>query len=300
MSSRKKAKILVPFIFLLFLGAYARHRYIIHQIVLSGTLQDKEMNEISGIAASGMAKDTYYVHNDSGDTSRFFAILPEGKLLSTIYYKGNPAAPQGVFDCEDIAVGPGPIAKKSYVYIADIGDNAATRKYTTIYRIAEQGSLLKGGKVNAAATPLHLKYPDGPKDAEAMMIDPLQKLIYIVSKRSDTVKVYTAPLAFKANDTVTMTYRTKLFFKGFKPFKWITAADISKDGKQVLVKSYEKIYYWKRDGTEPIWETLQRKPEEPNYQQEKQGEAISFTADGKGYYTVSEGVFSPIYYYRVP
>jgi hypothetical protein len=150
------------------------------------------------------------------------------------------------------------------------------------------------------ATPLHLKYPDGPKDAEAMMIDPQQKLIYIVSKRSDTVRVYTAPLAFKANDTVTMTYRTKLFFKGFKPFKWITAADISKDGKQVLVKSYEKIYYWKRDGTEPIWETLQRKAEEPNYQQEKQGEAIGFTADGKGYYTVSEGVFSPIYYYRVP
>ncbi len=300
MSSRKKANILIPIIFLLFIGAYARHGYIIHQIVLSGTLQDKEMNEISGIAASGIAKDTYYVHNDSGDTSRFFAISPEGKLLSTIYYKGTPAAPQGVFDCEDIAVGPGPVAKKSYVYIADIGDNTANRKYTTIYRIAEQASLLKGGNVNATATPLHLKYPDGPKDAEAMMIDPKQKLIYIVSKRSDTVKVYTAPLAFKANDTVTMTYRTKLFFKGFKPFKWITAADISKDGKQVLVKSYEKVYYWKRDGTEPIWETLLRKPEELNYQQEKQGEAIGFTADGKGYYTVSEGVFSPIYYYRVP
>ncbi|MGF7082532.1 hypothetical protein [Mucilaginibacter sp. UYCu711] len=300
MSSAKKANILIPIIFLLFLGAYARHKYIIHQIVLSGTLQDKEMNEISGISASGIAKDTYYVHNDSGDTSRFFAISPEGKLLSTIYYKGDPAAPQGVFDCEDIAVGPGPVAKKSYVYIADIGDNAANRKYTTIYRIAEQESLLKGGNVNATATPLHLKYPDGPKDAEAMMIDPQQKLIYIVSKRSDTVKVYTAPLVFKANDTVTMTYRTKLFFKGFKPFKWITAADISKDGKQVLVKSYEKIYYWKRKETEPIWETLQRKPEEPNYQQEKQGEAIGFTADGKGYYTVSEGVFSPIYYYRVP
>lgn len=300
MSSAKKTKILVPIIFLLFLGAYARHRYIIHQIVLSGTLQDKEMNEISGIAASGTAKDIYYVHNDSGDTSRFFAISPEGKLLSTIYYKGDPAAQQGVFDCEDIAVGPGPGARKSYVYIADIGDNAANRKYTTIYRIAEQSSLLKGGNVNATATPLHLKYPDGPKDAEAMMIDPLQKLIYIISKRSDTVKVYTAPLAFKTNDTVTMTYRTKLFFKGFKPFKWITAADISKDGKQVLVKSYEKIYYWKREGTEPIWETLQRKPHEPNYQQEKQGEAIGFTADGKGYYTVSEGVFSPIYYYRVP
>jgi hypothetical protein len=300
MSSAKKANILIPIIFLLFLGAYARHRYIIHQIVVAGTLQDKRMNETSGIAASGIAKDTYYVHNDSGDTSRFFAISPEGKLLSTIYYKGTYAGKQGVYDCEDIAVGPGPNTKKSYVYIADIGDNGAARKCVTLYRITEQAALLKDTNVNAAASPLHLRYPDGAQDAEAMMIDPQQKLIYIVTKRSDTVRVYTAPLAIKANDTVTMTYRTKLFFKGFKPFKWITAADISKDGKQVLVKSYEKIYYWKREGTEPIWQTLQRKPEEPNYQQEKQGEAIGFTADGKGYYTVSEGVFSPIYYYRVP
>jgi hypothetical protein len=97
-----------------------------------------------------------------------------------------------------------------------------------------------------------------------------------------------------------MTRRGKLFFKGFKPFKWITAGDISKDGTQVLLKSYEKVYYWKRNGKEPIWQTMGGKPEEPNYQQEKQGEAIGFTADGKGYYTTSEGVYAPIYYYKTP
>ena len=32
----------------------------------------------------------------------------------------------------------------------------------------------------------------------------------------------------------------------------------------------------------------------------QQGEAIGFTPDGKGYYTTSEGVFSPIYYYTTP
>ena len=40
----------------------------------------------------------------------------------------------------------------------------------------------------------------------------------------------------------------------------------------------------------------------PNYtyKPEKQGEAIGFTLDGKGYYTTSEGVFAPIYYYNIP
>lgn len=300
MSRAKKLNILIPTIFLLFAGAFARHRYLAREIVLSGNLQDKAMNEISGIAASGINKDIYYVHNDSGDTSRFFAMSPDGKLISTLYFNGNPAERLGVMDCEDIAVGPGPAKGKSYVYVGDIGDNAGIRKFLTIYRIPEQTNWTKGGNINVTATPVNLKYPDGAKDAETLMIDPIQKLFYIISKRTDTVKIYTAPLTYKPNDTLTMTYHGKLFFKGYKPFKWITAGDISKDGKQVLVKSYEKIYYWKREGNEPIWQTLQRTPVEPNYQQEKQGEAIGFTPDGRGFYTVSEGVFSPVYYYKVP
>ena len=300
MSRAKKINILIPAIILLFLGAYARHRYISRQIIEVGHLQDKEMNEISGISASAINTDTYYVHNDSGDTSRFFAMTPDGKLISTIYYKGEAGEVQGVRDCEDIAVGPGPERKKSYVYIGDIGDNNDFRSYITIYRIKEQASWLKGGTLQADAPHFYLKYPDGPKDAETLMIDPLQRQLYIISKRRDTVKVYTTPLDFKANDTVTLTYRTKLFFKGFKPFKWVTAGDISKDGKQILVKTYEKIYYWKRKKDEPAWEAIQQQPEELNYQQEKQGEAIGFTADGKGFYTTSEGVFAPIYYYKSP
>ncbi|WP_214069954.1 hypothetical protein [Mucilaginibacter sp. dw_454] len=300
MSRAKKLNILIPTIFLLFLGAFARHRYLAHEIVQTGTLQDKAMDETSGIAASSVNKDIYYVHNDSGDTSRFFAITPEGKLITTLYYKGDPTERLGVKDCEDIAVGPGPDKNKSYVYVGDIGDNSAVRKYLTVYRVPEQSSWTKGGNINVAATPIHLKYPDGPKDAETLMIDPIQKLIYIVSKRHDTVSVYTSPLNYKAGDTVMLTHRAKLFFKGYKPFKWITAGDVSKDGKQVLLRSYEKVYYWKREANEPMWQTLQRTPAEPEYKQEKQGEAIGFTPDGRGYYTTSEGVYAPIYFYKTP
>ncbi|MDB4926874.1 hypothetical protein [Mucilaginibacter sp.] len=300
MSRTKKLNIILPIIIILFFGAYARHKYINHEIIIPGYLQDKQMNEISGISASGINTNVYYVHNDSGDTSRFFAISPEGKLLSTIYYKGDPTEKQGVADCEDIAVGPGPVSKKSCVYIGDIGDNYSFRKYITIYRMEEQTAWLKGEISKANAVPLHLKYPDGAKDAETLMIDPLEKLIYIVSKRHDTVSVYTTPLSYKPNDTLVLTPRCKLFFKGIKPFKWITAGDISKDGRQILLKSYEKVYYWKRNGNEHIWQTMQRSADELNYQAEKQGEAIGFTADGKGYYTTSEGVYSPVYFYKTP
>ena len=254
----------------------------------------------SGIAASGINNDLYYIENDSGDTSRFFAILPTGDVKSTVYFKGDPNQKQGVVDCEDIAVGPGPLKGKSYVYLGDIGDNKAVRKYLTVYRMEEKKAWATDSLSSAEAAPINLKYPDGPKDAETLMIDPIERLMYVVSKRQDTVTVYTTPLSYKTNDTLTLTKRCKIFFPGFRLFKWITAGDISKDGQQVLIKSYSKVYYWKRDNNEPIWKTIQKPPRILPYSEERQGEAIGFTPDGKGYYTTSEGVYSPIFYYKVP
>lgn len=300
MSRIKKRNIILLIIVILFAGAYAWHKFIASEIRVTGQLKNKQLNEVSGIAASGIFKDIYYVHNDSGDTSRIFSISPDGKLKNTIYFNGDPKETLGVGDCEDIAVGPGPMAGKSYVYVGDIGDNYAGRKYISIYRLAENPAWTKDSLIKATAIPLHLKYPDGPKDAETLMIDPIEKLICIVSKRKDTVGVYTTPLNYKPNDTVVLTKRCKLFFEGIKPLKWITAGDISKDGRQILLKNYEKVYYWQRTPKEHIWQVMQNPPRELPYQSEKQGEAIGFTPDGKGYYTISEGVFSLIYYYRTP
>jgi hypothetical protein len=300
MSRVRKRNILIIIALILFIGSFARHRYQAREIDITGSLQNRQMDEISGIAASGIFKDIYYIHNDSGDTSRIFSIRSDGKQENTIYYNGDPREKYGVTDCEDIAVGIGPERGKSYVYVGDIGDNNSDRNYITIYRIEEQPNWAKVRLINAIAVPLHLRYPDGPKDAETLMIDSVEKLIYIVSKRRDTVHVYTTPLNYKPNDTLVLTKRCKLFFEGIKPFKWITAGDISRDGQQVLLKSYEKVYYWRRKSNEHIWQLMQQKPRELPYQVEKQGEAIGFTLDGRGYYTTSEGVYSPIYYYNAP
>lgn len=300
MSSRKKIKIILPIVIILFFAAYADHKYTQKQEDITGRLQDKQMDEISGIAASEVFNGIYYVHNDSGDTSRIFAITPHGNIKKVIYFKGDPKEKLGVADCEDIAVGIGPAKGKSYIYMGDIGDNRAERSYITVYRIEEKKTWAKDSVVHAEAVPIHFKYPDGPRDAETLMIDPIEKLIYIVSKRTDSVTVYTSPLNFKSNDTLILTKRCKLYFSGFRPLKWITAGDISRDGQQILLKNYEKVYYWKRSNNEPIWQTLLKKPTQLPYKFEKQGEAIGFTLDGKGYYTTSEGVFSPIYYYTIP
>ncbi|MFD1257657.1 hypothetical protein ACFQ3S_12685 [Mucilaginibacter terrae] len=282
------------------LAAYAQNKAD-DKNYISGHLQSPLNDETSGIASSAVQNDIYYINNDSGDTSRFFAITPQGKLKGVFYFNGVGEGKLGVKDCEDIAVGPGPQDGISYVYIADIGDNDSSKPFITIYRVPEPTMKKVTDSIyHVNSTPLYIKYPDGPRDAETLMIDPLEKLFYIITKRGKTVEVYTAPLQFNLNDTTILTKRTQLKFNGLQPFKWIVSGDISKDGTQVVLKSYSRVYYWRRNGAEPIWQTLQRKPQQPAYEQERLGEAIGFAPNGKSYYTVSEGNKQPIYHYGVP
>lgn len=264
-------------------------------------LQNSELREISGIASSKINKDVLYMHNDSGDTSRFFAINPEGLLKETFYFKADAAHPTtNVEDCEDISVGPGPEKGKSYVYLGDIGDNGSHRQSITIFRFQEPTIALNKAEQILKAEALHLKYPDGAHDSETLMVDPIDRQFYIITKREDSVGVYTAPLNASFTDTISFQKRCKLHFAGLPLLKWITAGDISADGNQILVRSYQKVYYWKRQAGEPVWKALQRKPAELPYKPEKQGEAIGFTPDGKGYYTTSEGKNAPLYFYQLP
>lgn len=260
-------------------------------------VSNAELSELSGLFIS---KDNrFFVHNDSGDTSRFFAIDAKGKLMSTLYFKGDPSIKHfGVTDCEDIAGGPGPVKNKSYIYLGDIGDNGGNRPYITVYRFSEPDKLLSKMQIEGEA--VHLKYPNGPQDAETLMIDPILKDLIIISKRQDSVGIYSAPLFFKKGDTLTMKKQGSLYLAGKGLIKYVVSGDISRDGRQIILKTYTNIYYWLRNGKEPISQTLRRMPTKLPYTLEPQGEAVGFSPDGKAYYSISEGKNAVIYRYNIP
>lgn len=265
------------------------------------TIVDARLKELSGIAASTKNNGVLYVHNDSGDSSRFFAIGNDGSLLGIFHYNADPnGGSKGVVDVEDIAVGPGVISGTSYVYLGDIGDNDAVRKFVVIYRVPEPSMPATGGWASVNADALFLRYPDGAHDAETLMLDPVDRLLYIVTKREDSVGIYTAPLDFNAKDTLLLTKQAHVYFAGSGLTKYITAGDISQKGDAILVKSYSAVYYWKRSAGIPVWKTLQQAPVLLSYTIEPQGEAIGFSADGKKYYTTSEGSSPTLYCYTLP
>ncbi|MDH7461610.1 hypothetical protein QEG73_09980 [Chitinophagaceae bacterium 26-R-25] len=264
----------------------------------TGRYVNTALREVSGMAASRVHPNTFYVHNDSGDTSRFFAVNEKGDLKGTYYFSGDEISFLGVNDCEDITIGSGPDTGKEYIYLADIGDNAARRSEVRIFRIEEPGA--DSGVVKTVSSQMFtLTYPEGAQDAETIMIDPIEKLLYIVSKRQDSVIVYTAPLNLNDKKTYMLHEVCKLYFEGKKKEKWIVSGSISRDGKQVVLKSMKKVYYWQRQGNESIYKTMERTPLELPYTQHGQEEAICFSPDGKSYFITGEGEHAGIYHYDI-
>src|SRR5690606_1376893 len=77
---------------------------------------------------------------------------------------------------------------------------------------------------------------------------------------------------------------------GTIPYTFITSADISVDGTEILVKNLLNVYYWRRRPGETVPEALNRRAIRLPYRPEPQGEAIAFSNKGNGYYTLSEAV----------
>src|SRR2546427_568330 len=67
-----------------------------------GTITDPQLPEISGLVPSHTVKGAWWVHNDSGDQARLYAINSRGQLLA----KFTVSEAKNV-DWEDLASGPG-------------------------------------------------------------------------------------------------------------------------------------------------------------------------------------------------
>jgi hypothetical protein len=169
------------------------------------------------------------------------------------------------------------------VYAADIGDNLEKFKVKLIYRF-EEPTLAKGAEMTITKfDTIKVVLGDRVRDTEAIMIEPKTNDLYLVSKREDSVRLYQVKYPF-TRDTLT-AIRVAIL-----PFHKIVAASISADGNEVLMKDYDRIYYWKASNNLDLEKLLMTKPIELAYERERQGEAICWARDGKGFYTLSEAV----------
>lgn len=263
-----------------------------------GQVENDELTEASDLALSTKNPGVIWSHNDSGGKARIFALSTSGRDLGSYHLEGA-----NLEDWEDMAIGPGPVAGKSYLYLGDIGANNKERKHISVYRVEEPKVALdqkvkkrKIGKV----TRFEFVYPDGiSRDAESLMIDAQTGDLYFVTKpRRGAPVVYRskAPLDSK-NRTKLEPVATLTSIGGPMMPTLVTSGDIARDGSMILLRTYVHAYLWPRRPKESIDQTLTRPPCSVPLHSESQGESIAFAPDGKGYYTVSEGRHPTLYFY---
>lgn len=242
-------------------------------------LTDKRLEELSGIAESVNNPGLFWIQNDGGNGARVFLINKKANIKLTCVLKGIENR-----DWEDIAVGPGPEEGKTYIYIAEIGDNKAVYPLKHIYRFEEpvMGSEKKI-EIDKIDT-LTFRLPGDRKDTETLLLDPQTKDLYVVSKREEPVHLYKISFPYSTSDTITADSVLTI------PLTQLTAGEISPNGKEIVLKNYDDIFYYKREEGKSIIETLKQKPEVLAYDPEPQGEAITWARDGSGFYTASEAV----------
>jgi len=245
------------------------------------------IDEASGLANSRLNPGVLWVHNDSGDQPRMFAVNRRGRLLGTYLLNGAAAV-----DWEDMATGPAP-GGGSYLYLADIGDNSARRTSVRIYRVPEPSVDADQEPVTrtlSGVVAFEFVYEDGARDAESFMVDPLNGDFYVVSKREilgNRLYRAVAPTAARTN---------RFLQVATFPFTGATGGDISADGLQVLIRRYSNgglaataATYWSRpDASVSLIDLLKQPGRILPLAQEVQGEAIAFSTGEPGFYTTTE------------
>ncbi|MFI7367727.1 WD40 repeat domain-containing protein [Streptomyces sp. NPDC050149] len=236
----------------------------------SFTIEDPQITESSGLAASRAHPGIYWTHNDSDDGPYVFAVDSRtGKTVARITMKGV-GAPR---DVEAISLGP-----DGNLYVGDIGDNLnGSWDHVWIYRFPEPKELRDQV---VRATQFDVKYADGPRNAEALMVHPKTGRVYIASKNEDGGGLYEGPAKLTTGgDNV---------FRRVGEVPWVTDGAFSPDGKELVLRSYFSARGYPfangRLGKDyPVESPLLG-----------QSESVTYTADGSALMYGSEGEQSDV------
>ena len=232
------------------------------------TVRLRDLPEASGVASSHRTPGVFWALNDSGDPV-IFVLDQQGAVKGRVRVTGAK-----VDDWEDIAVGPCP--QGSCVYLADIGDNSGDRKNITLYRVAEPAP------EDPATRPVevfHAEYPDGPHDAESLLVTRESDVFLVTKGDPGPVALYQFPRPLAPGGTLQLQ-RIGEPIGGQKvdARDRPTGADASPDGQWVAVRTTHWIaFYRTADFISGRWREVFRT--DLSSLGERRGEGVAFAGN---------------------
>jgi len=270
---------------------------------LSGMLLDARLDEISGLAASHAHDGVLWMLDDGGNDARLFAVGTRGGLQAT--FQVDDVAKT---DWEDIAAFE--LDGRHYLLVADTGDNGGLRRTLQLH-VFEEPARVADGVLRPAWT-IVFRWPDGPRDCEAVAVDPVRGEVLLVSKRRQPPELFALPLrpppgagtlvarplgrlaGMPQGDTDEVAANPELA----RIRSQVTAADIAPDRRAMVVMTYRDVLLYRRRPREDWAGALSRPPEVHPLPLLPQAEAVAWTPDSQGLYATGEFSPAPLLYLR--
>jgi hypothetical protein len=150
-------------------------------------------------------------------------------------------------DWEDLALGPCPAG--TCLFVAETGDNGENNRTAAIYRVQEPDPG-KPGLVRGVER-LLFRYPDQPRDVEAMFVAP-DSSIHLISKGIQSeIAHYRLPASAWRGPSPAVAERLAMPAISAAARRLVTGAAVSPDGSTAVVLTYRDLWRFtlESDGT---------------------------------------------------
>lgn len=262
----------------------------------TGFVAHSPIDEISGIVRSRWQENVWWVHNDSGDEPRIFAIDSTGSVHVAPWHADEYASGAGAdssdqpswpgvqlgaaahIDYEDIAV------EDSTLYLGDIGNNGNARRDLGIYVIREP---FHYDRRTRPIQHLPIRYPDQETfpaqewhyDAEALFVD--DGTLYVLTKHRKGQQINTpqeGTKLYRLDTEHPHRVNTLTLVDRHDTIPPPTAAALSPSGDRLAVLGYASVWLFARPEDSPHW--LSTDPRRISLSDERSKQAEAVTWDG--------------------
>lgn len=179
----------------------------------------KETSAIEQINGS----DLLWVIEDSGNSNHLYGLNYDGKIIKDLRVLNAEN-----IDWEDLTSD-----SEGYIYIGDFGNNDGKRKTYMIYKIP----IVENSERSVKAKFIQFTLP---KDIDSLDFESFfvhNDFFYLFSKNSKTCKLFKIPNKVGNHEAA---YVSKIKLKG--KHNKVTSADISEDGKTVVLLNHDKLW----------------------------------------------------------
>jgi hypothetical protein len=256
------------------------------QMTRIGVVTHPALGEMSGIVASSYP-DVYWVHNDSGDEARIFAIHSNGEVVlpnwanTTAEEWGGYAIDNAwQYDWEDIALADG------VLYLADIGNNDNARRDLGVYVVMEPHPVFvvktRAVKFLPIRFPDQTQYPAEQWHFDSEAIFSFNEKLYFLSKHRQPgipisfepgAKLYRLDTSYIDRDNV-----LKLVDRHDR-VTMVTGADVSPDAQHLAIVTYTHLWVFDRPRRGDKWLQSRARVLELDRDFVKQNEAIAWESN---------------------